>query len=153
MKSASLLHSLTLFDSSSSPPFNSPPLRLILNNNTLRPSLHIIVLIMKITSAAATALLLLASSASAFVTPSSRSIVTQLASSTISSPPERIAPDAGWVPEWEGRTGLSPEEFVKSDMSKPDLSGMWECPLTRWNSDGCVLICHLQFCHCHIFTL
>ncbi|KAL3756815.1 hypothetical protein ACHAWU_000457 [Discostella pseudostelligera] len=91
---------------------------------------------MKITSAATAALLLLASSASAFFTPSSSSIVTQLASSTISSPPERIAPDAGWVPEWEGRTGLSPEEFVKSDMSKPDLSGMWECPLTRWNSEG-----------------
>mmetsp|Transcript_17391 Transcript_17391/g.25989 ORF Transcript_17391/g.25989 Transcript_17391/m.25989 type:complete len:391 (-) Transcript_17391:51-1223(-) len=25
---------------------------------------------------------------------------------------------------------------MQSDMSKPDLSGMWECPLTRWDSDG-----------------
>jgi hypothetical protein len=24
---------------------------------------------------------------------------------------------------------------MASDMSKPDLSGMWECPLTRWSSD------------------
>jgi hypothetical protein len=51
-------------------------------------------------------------------------------------PPKREAPDAGWVPEWENREGLSPEEFMKSDMSKPDRSGMWECPLTRWDSDG-----------------
>ena len=50
--------------------------------------------------------------------------------------PERVAPDAGYVPEWEGRTGKSPEEFMQSDMNKPDLSGMWECPLTRWDSDG-----------------
>ena len=54
---------------------------------------------------------------------------------TSSSTPERIAPDAGYVPEWEGREGLPPDEFVKSDMSKPDLSGMWECPLTRWDSE------------------
>ena len=53
-------------------------------------------------------------------------------------PPERTAPDAGFTPEWEDRQGLSPEEFIKSDMSKPDLSGMWECPLTRWESEGCV---------------
>lgn len=50
--------------------------------------------------------------------------------------PERVAPGAGYVPEWENRPGLSPEEFMKSDMSKPDLSGMWECPLTRWDSNG-----------------
>ena len=48
---------------------------------------------------------------------------------------EREAPGAGWVPDWEGRQGLSPEEFMQSDMSKPDLSEMWECPLTRWDSD------------------
>lgn len=51
-------------------------------------------------------------------------------------PPKREAPGAGWVPEWENRPGLTEEEFMKSDMSKPDLSGMWECPLTRWNSEG-----------------
>ena len=52
------------------------------------------------------------------------------------TPPERLAPDAGYIPEWEGRTGYSPEKFMESDMSKPDLSGMWECPLTLWDSDG-----------------
>ena len=58
---------------------------------------------------------------------------TQLASAV--APPQREAPGAGYVPEWEDRPGLSPEEFMESDMSKPDLSGMWECPLTRWDSD------------------
>lgn len=57
-------------------------------------------------------------------------------SSTIEAPPERVAPDAGYVPEWEDRPGLTPEEFMESDMSKPDLSGMWECPLTRWDYKG-----------------
>lgn len=51
-------------------------------------------------------------------------------------PPERTAPDAGYMPEWEDREGLSPEEFIASDMSKPDLSGMWECPLTRWDTEN-----------------
>lgn len=58
-------------------------------------------------------------------------------SSTVEKPatasPERTAPDAGWEPDWEGREGLSPGEFMQSDMKKPDLSGMWECPLTRWD--------------------
>jgi len=52
------------------------------------------------------------------------------------TPPERISPDAGYVPEWEGRQGLTPEKFMESDLSKPDNSGMWECPLTIWDSDG-----------------
>jgi len=70
--------------------------------------------------------------------PSSRSTTTttRLSSTIEKTAPERIAPDAGWEPEWEGRTGLSPDEFMKSDMNKPDLSGMWECPLTRWDSEG-----------------
>jgi len=50
--------------------------------------------------------------------------------------PTRVAPDAGWEPEWEDRKGLSEEEFMASDMSKSDASGMWECPLTRWDSEG-----------------
>jgi hypothetical protein len=50
--------------------------------------------------------------------------------------PERSAPDARFEPDWEDRQGLSPEEFMASDMSKPDASGMWECPLTRWDSEG-----------------
>lgn len=52
------------------------------------------------------------------------------------APPERTAPSAGWIPAWEDRPGLSPEEFMQSDISKPDRSEMWECPLTRWDSDG-----------------
>lgn len=89
---------------------------------------------MKIATAALLATL--ASTAYAFApAPSARSL-TRLASTVERSAPERVAPDAGWEPEWEGRTGLSPEEFMRSDMSKPDLSGMWECPLTRWDSDG-----------------
>jgi hypothetical protein len=54
------------------------------------------------------------------------------------APPERTAPSAGWMPDWEDRPGLSPEEFMESDLTKPDNSEMWECPLTRWDSDGYV---------------
>jgi hypothetical protein len=49
---------------------------------------------------------------------------------------QREAPGAGWVPEWEDRPGLTPEEFMQSDMSKPDLSAMWESPLTRWDYEN-----------------
>ena len=58
-----------------------------------------------------------------------------LQAATLGDAPVREAPGAGWEPEWEDRAGLTPEEFMASDMSKPDLSGMWECPLTRWDSD------------------
>ncbi len=68
--------------------------------------------------------------------PSQRSHFPTSLASTTAQPPERVAPSAGWEPEWEGREGLAPEDFMKSDMTKPDLSGMWECPLTRWDSDG-----------------
>lgn len=64
-----------------------------------------------------------------------------LAASTVEPPTEeleRVAPDAGFVPEWEDRPGLTPEEFMESDMTKPDRSGMWECPLTRWDYEGYV---------------
>jgi hypothetical protein len=94
---------------------------------------------MKITSAALLAALAAPSAAFA---PSSRSIMhAKQSSSSVAllstlSPPERVAPDAGYVPDWEDRVGLTPEEFTQSDMSKPDLSGMWECPLTRWDSDN-----------------
>jgi len=92
---------------------------------------------MKITAAA---LLSTLATTSAFAPAPLSPLSTRLAS-TIEKPettsaPERIAPDAGWEPDWEGRTGLTPEEFMKSDMDKPDLSGMWECPLTRWDSNG-----------------
>jgi len=50
--------------------------------------------------------------------------------------PERVAPDAGYAPDWEDRPGLPDAEYMASDMTKPDRSGMWECPLTRWDSDG-----------------
>ena len=88
---------------------------------------------MKITTA-----LITLSTVHAFA-PSSRlstASTTRLSSTIEKTAPERIAPDAGWEPEWDGKTGLSPEEFMKSDMNKPDLSGMWECPLTLWDSEG-----------------
>lgn len=75
----------------------------------------------------------LLTTASAFSPSPRRGTVSLTLRSTI-EPPERLAPDAGYIPEWEDRPGLSPEEFIQSDMSKPDLSGMWECPLTRWDS-------------------
>jgi len=87
------------------------------------------------TTAAALAITL--GTASAFVAPSAKPTGTTLQSTVESEAPTvRVAPGAGWEPEWEGKTGLAPAEFVKSDMDKPDLSGMWECPLTRWDSDG-----------------
>lgn len=61
---------------------------------------------------------------------------TRLYSAVAGPPPQREAPDAGYVPDWEDRPGLSPEEFMGSDMTKPDRSGMWECPLTRWDAEG-----------------
>jgi len=78
---------------------------------------------------------------SAFVVPNNNALFAtsklNIASSeeTATAPPERIAPDAGYEPEWENRPGLPNEEFLQSDTDKPDLSGMWECPLTRWDSD------------------
>ncbi len=55
--------------------------------------------------------------------------------------PERSSPGAGYVPEWENRSGLTPAEFLNSNPNKPDLSvGMWECPLTRWNYEKYVVI-------------
>eukprot|EP00529_Nitzschia_sp_RCC80_P023531 CAMPEP_0113481972 /NCGR_PEP_ID=MMETSP0014_2-20120614/22681_1 /TAXON_ID=2857 /ORGANISM="Nitzschia sp." /LENGTH=475 /DNA_ID=CAMNT_0000375479 /DNA_START=101 /DNA_END=1528 /DNA_ORIENTATION=+ /assembly_acc=CAM_ASM_000159 len=75
-------------------------------------------------------------------TTTTKATKTSLCSSTLDKPettesatPVRETPGAGWEPEWEDRPGLEPEEFMASDMSKPDLSGMWECPLTRWSSD------------------
>lgn len=75
------------------------------------------------------------SSVAAFA-PSAQSNRASIRLSSAVAPPERTAPSAGWVPAWEDRPGLSPEEFMQSDMSKPDRSEMWECPLTRWDSDG-----------------
>jgi len=62
--------------------------------------------------------------------------ISQVLKATTIEPPNREAPGAGYTPEWEDRQGLSPEEFTYTDMSKPDRSGMWECPLTQWNSEG-----------------
>ena len=83
---------------------------------------------------------------------SSRSSST-LKSTVDADVPERVAPDAGWLPDWEGRTGLSPEEFMKSDMAKPDRSEMWECPLTRWDSKGYVRPAVLYLIHCPLRIL
>jgi hypothetical protein len=72
----------------------------------------------------------------AFVAPGTRShsLLSSKLLSTVATPPERVAPDAGYVPDWEDRPGLAPEEFLQSDMTKPDLAGMYECPLTRWDT-------------------
>ena len=75
------------------------------------------------------------SSSSSSSIRSSRIKITSLAST---STPQRVPPGAAHVPDWENRPGLSPSEYMASDMDKPDLSGMWECPLTRWNSEGYV---------------
>jgi hypothetical protein len=76
----------------------------------------------------------LLSTANAFAPISNHAVSSALQASI--APPERVAPDAGYEPEWKGKTGKSPDVFMESDMTKPDLSGMWECPLTRWDSDG-----------------
>ena len=51
-------------------------------------------------------------------------------------PLERTAPGAGYLPQWEGRPGLTPEEFLASDMDAPDLSAMWESPMTLWDMEN-----------------
>lgn len=70
------------------------------------------------------------------VLPTSTTFNNNIALRSTATPPERVAPDAGYTPEWEDRPGLTPDAFMASDMTKDDLSGMWECPLTRWDSDG-----------------
>lgn len=67
------------------------------------------------------------------VTSSSRGSYVSLRSTA--APPERSAPGASYVPAWENRPGLSPSEFMKSDMNKPELIDIWECPLTRWDTE------------------
>ena len=69
---------------------------------------------------------------------SSRTTVGSLSSTTAPEETivERKAPGAGSMPDWaNSNKGVSPDEFLASDMSKPDLSEMWECPLTRWDSE------------------
>lgn len=82
------------------------------------------------------ATLLATASAFAPISTPAAAFSTSTSLASTATPPERVAPDAGYMPEWEDRPGLPEEEFLKSDMSKEDLSGMWECPLTRWDSDG-----------------
>lgn len=92
---------------------------------------------MKVTTAALLTLLFGSSHAFSFQThQSSASSSTRLfvATDPATTTPHRTAPDAGYTPAWEDRPGLTPEEFMQSDMNKPDRSGMWECPLTRWDS-------------------
>jgi len=74
---------------------------------------------------------------SAFVIPTNHATSRNLYASEVVEiqAPERIAPNAGYIPEWEDREGLPVSEFMQSDMKKPDLSEMWECPLTRWDSN------------------
>jgi hypothetical protein len=92
---------------------------------------------MRFTSSILTACVALSASTAAFAPAFTRSTTSSARfSTTAPSPPERVAPDAGWEPEWGNGTGLPQSEFIQSDMSKPDIAGMWECPLTRWDSDG-----------------
>jgi hypothetical protein len=86
----------------------------------------------------AVAVALLMPSAAAFVPASSSrfTVTSTILSAATVEPPQREAPGAGKTPAWEDRQGKSPEEFLKSNMNKEDLSEMWECPLTRWDSDG-----------------
>jgi hypothetical protein len=83
-------------------------------------------------------LLLLVASASAFMAPlqpQHSAFTSSKLYATTAEPPKRDAPGAGKMPEWENRKGKAPGEFLKSDESLQDISGMWECPLTRWDSD------------------
>jgi hypothetical protein len=75
---------------------------------------------------------------SAFMPVTSTSKRSHVSLGSTAAPPERSAPGASYVPAWENRPGLSPEEFMKSDMSKPELIDIWECPLTRWDTEKCV---------------
>ena len=86
-----------------------------------------------------------ASTATAFITPQLSNVRSTSTSTYMSATIEekqaiiKTAPNAGYEPSWENRNdGLSPSEFMQSDMNEPDLSGMWECPLTRWDSEGYV---------------
>ena len=90
---------------------------------------------MRFTQCAVLAAVLLPSAAAFTSSSTSRSSLT-LRKATTAQPPAREAPGAGYVPAWENRQGKAPEEFLQSDMEKEDLSGMWECPLTRWDSQG-----------------
>jgi hypothetical protein len=93
---------------------------------------------MKFAVVAVTAALSLPQISLGFVPLSAQGRVSSSLGSAVAGPPPPIreAPSAGYVPDWEDRPGLSPEEYMESDMSKPDLSGMWECPLTRWDFEG-----------------
>ncbi len=60
-------------------------------------------------------------------------------SSSVSPPPPvRVSPDAGHIPDWEGRTNpTSSDEFMNSDPNMSNVGEtMWECPLTRWDAEN-----------------
>lgn len=90
---------------------------------------------MRFTQSAVLAAVLLPAAAAFTSSLAPRQSLLQRQATTV-EPPIREAPGAGYVPAWENRQGKSPDEFLQSDMSKEDLSGMWECPLTRWDSQG-----------------
>lgn len=87
--------------------------------------------------ATAVAIFIAKSTTGAFIAPHPKSVVSSLHAATVDTneAPERTAPLAGYVPEWENRPGLTEDEFMASEMSKPDLSEMWECPYTRWDTE------------------
>lgn len=61
--------------------------------------------------------------------------------STIAAP-KRVVPGAGRRPDWEERGG-GVSDFMKSDESSADLSGLRECPLTIWDS-ACESVASVQ---------
>jgi hypothetical protein len=63
-------------------------------------------------------------------------------STTTSVPPERIAPEAGYIPPFENRYNpITLSEFMISDNSAHDAGEtMYECPLTLRNSENINII-------------
>mmetsp|Transcript_36849 Transcript_36849/g.115341 ORF Transcript_36849/g.115341 Transcript_36849/m.115341 type:complete len:449 (-) Transcript_36849:154-1500(-) len=75
--------------------------------------------------AAAAALLLALPAASAF---------SGLRMAATVNAPTRTIPGAGVRPEW-ANAATPKEDYMRSDPAAADLSGLRECPLTRWNSE------------------
>jgi len=92
---------------------------------------------MKISAFAALTLISSSTNTAAFTNKPIQPKFLSALKATTTAPPERIAPDAGYVPEWDDRENPTSSEFLNSDMKKPDLTEeLWECPLTLWNSDN-----------------
>jgi hypothetical protein len=70
---------------------------------------------------------------------------------TSSSSVSRTPPGVGNKPNWENRRRTQEytvSEFLRSNENQPDASEMWECPLTRWDSEGYVYFIYIYIGHC-----